>query len=173
MPEVLMASIREKLWHKMRRDLANFVPEIAGNSLLMCCACGRFLPQECFDLDHLIPQQALRQDPSAVRTDPATPANLRAANLLLCKKPLTIKGNTVYRNGCNSWKGRFYDKLISELISTRAFDPGQCTDAHIIAALSVAYLAMVEKFGYIVALMHSGLTRPIHDAGGGGGPISL
>ena len=37
-------------------------PEISGKQLLMCCTCGRFLPQECFDLDHLIPQQALKQD---------------------------------------------------------------------------------------------------------------
>jgi hypothetical protein len=28
MPNVMTASIRDKLWHKMRQDLANFVPEI-------------------------------------------------------------------------------------------------------------------------------------------------
>ena len=38
MPNVMTASIRDKLWHKMRQDLANFVPEINGNQLLMCCA---------------------------------------------------------------------------------------------------------------------------------------
>jgi hypothetical protein len=157
MSNVLTASIREKLWHKMRQDLANFVPEIAGNQQLMCCACGRFLPQECFDLDHLVPQQALKQDPDVVRTNPATPANVRAGNLLLCKKPLKIKGVTVYRNGCNSWKGRVYDKSIRELISTKAFDPDKCTQVHIIAALGLAYLAMVAEFGYVVVLMRSGL----------------
>jgi hypothetical protein len=157
MSEVMTASIRDQLWHRMRQDLMKFVPEVSGNQLLMCCACGRFLPQEYFDLDHLIPQQALKHDPNAVRTNPATSANTRAGNLLLCKKPLKVKGDVVYGNGCNSWKGRFYDKAISQLISTTAFQAKNCTDVHIIAALSLAYLAMVAEFGYVVALMRSGL----------------
>jgi hypothetical protein len=157
MAEVMTASIREKLWHKMRQDLGNFVPEITGNQLLMCCACGRFLPRECFDLDHLVPQQALKQDPDVVRTNPATPANIRAGNLLLCKKRLKIKGDIVYGNGCNSWKGHVYDKPIRELISTKAFAPNKCIQVHIIAALGLAYLAMVAEFGYVVVLARSGL----------------
>jgi len=157
MSDVLTASIKDKLWHKMRQDLASFVPEIASNKLLMCCACGRFLPREWFDLEHLIPQQALKQDPDVVRTNPTTPANVRSGNLLLCKKELKVKGIVAYRHGCNSWKGRVYDKRITELISGRAFAPDKCTQVHIIAALSVSYLAMVAEFGYIVALMRSGL----------------
>jgi len=155
MPELLIASNKEKLWHKMRRDLLGFVPEIAGNRLLMCCACGRFLPYDCFDVEHLIPRQALRHDPANVRVNPATPANIRSGNLLLCRMRLRIKGNTIYGNGCNSWKGRFYDHHIAEM--TRAFDRTTPTDTHIIAALSLAYLAMVAEFGYVVALMRSGL----------------
>jgi hypothetical protein len=157
MTEVMRASIRDHLWHKMRQDLAKFMPEINGNQLLMCCTCGRFLPQECFDLEHLIPQQALKQDPDIVRTNPTTPANTRARNLLLCKKRLTINGNLFYPNGCNSWKGRFYDKPISELISTKALERKNVTDTHIIAALFLSYLAMVAEFGYFVTLMRSGL----------------
>ena len=157
MAEVLRASIRDQLWHRMRQDLAKFVPEINGNELLMCCTCGRFLPRECFDLEHLIPQQALKKDPDVVRTNPTTPTNIRARNLLLCKKRLTLNGNVFYQNGCNSWKGRSYDKPISELISTKALEPKNCSDVHIIAVLSLAYLAMVAEFGYVVALMRSGL----------------
>jgi hypothetical protein len=157
MSDVMMAPIRERLWHKMRHDLASFIPEIAESQLLMCCACGRFLPQECFDLEHLIPQQALKRDPNVVRTNPVTPANVRAGNLLLCKKPLMHKGTTVYRNGCNSWKGRFYDKPINELVFGEASEPQKCTQVHIIAALGLAYLAMVAEFGYAIALMQSGL----------------
>ncbi len=158
MPDLLLAPIREKLWHKMRQVFASYIPDIAQNQLLMCCACGRFLPQESFDLEHLIPQQSLRQDPDVVRHNPVTPANVRAGNLLLCKKPLTLKsGRKVYNSGCNSWKGRFYDKPISELVSQRALQPASCTSLHIIAALSLAYLAMVAEFGYIIVLMRSGL----------------
>src|SRR6266849_140471 len=123
--DLMMPSIKEHLWHKMRRDLANFVPEISGNQLLMCCTCGRFLPQECFDLEHLIPQQALKADPLVVRNNPITPANVRAGNLLLCKKPLLYKGSKLYDNGCNSWKGRFYDKPISDIFSGRALEQHQ------------------------------------------------
>jgi len=152
-------SIKERLWHKMRSDLASFVPEVAGNQLLMCCACGRFLPQECFDLEHLIPQQALKADPDNVRSNPETPANVRAGNLLLCKKPLIYKGAKAYNNGCNSWKGRFYDRPISEIFSGKALiaGPGNVTSRHIIGGLVLGYLAMVAEFGYIVALMKSGL----------------
>ena len=142
--DLLIAPIREKLWHEMRQDLAKFYPD------------GRFLQQEWFDLEHLIPQQALKHDPDAVRINPETSKNIRAGNLLLCKKPLTLNGRKVYNNGCNSWKGRFYDKPISELYSS-ALQSTHVSDTHIIAALSLAYLAMVAKFGYVAALMRSGL----------------
>jgi hypothetical protein len=52
LPDLMAPSIKERLWHKMRADLARFVPETADNNLLMCCACGRFLPQEHFGLEH-------------------------------------------------------------------------------------------------------------------------
>ena len=64
MSDLYTASIKEKLWHEMRDDLARFVPEVSQNKLLMCCACGRFLTQDFFDLEHLIPQQALKRDPA-------------------------------------------------------------------------------------------------------------
>lgn len=154
------ASIKERLWHNMRRDLARFVPETEGNQLLMCCTCGRFLPQEFFDLEHLIPQRALRSDPAVVRSDPATPANVRSGNLLLCKKPLLYKGSKLYGNGCNSWKGRFYDGPIADLLlgGARLSSPDRrVRDTHIIGALMLGYLAMVAKYGYVVTLMESGL----------------
>jgi len=144
----------------MRRDLAHYVPEVTANRLLMCCTCGRFLPQECFDLEHIIPQQALKADPASVRSNPATPANVRAGNLLLCKKPLLYKGSKVYNNGCNSWKGKFYDTPISELFSGRALQAQlghKVTDVHIIGGLVLGYLAMVAEYGYIITLMKSGL----------------
>lgn len=158
MTDLMTVSIEDKLWHKMRGDLARYAPEIAGNRLLMCCACGRLLPRESFDLEHLIPQQALKQDPDAVRGNPVTPANVRAGNLLLCKKPLVHKGKRLFGNGCNGWKGRFYDTHIKELLSGSALEPGgQLADRHIIAALALGYLAMVAEFGYVIALMPSGL----------------
>jgi hypothetical protein len=106
--DVTEPSIKERLWYKMHADLAKFVPETSENDLLMCCACGRFLPQEHFDLEHLVPRQALRSDPLEARNNPATPANVRSGNLLLCKKPLLYKNSPMYSNGCNGWKGRFY-----------------------------------------------------------------
>jgi hypothetical protein len=159
MSDIIAPSIKERLWHKMRLDLAKYIPEVAGNRLLMCCACGRLLQQEAFSLEHLISQQALKADPEGVRSNPATPANLRSGNLLLCSQPLIYKGSKVYNNGCNSWKGRFYDKPISDIFSGRTVQPdrAQITDTHIIAGLILGYLAMVAEFGYGVVLMQSGL----------------
>jgi hypothetical protein len=156
--EVMEPSIKEQLWHRMRADLANFVPETSENDLLMCCTCGRFLPQEHFDLEHLIPRRALLEDPSEVRINPATPANVRSGNLLLCKKPLLYKNSPLYDNGCNSWKGRFYDKPISDIFAGRTHSPGaRVFDTHIIGSLMLGYLAMVAEFGFVISLMKSGL----------------
>ena len=84
---------------------------------------------------------------------------MRAGNLLLCRQPLHYKGSRVYNNGCNSWKGRYYDKPISELVSGRALQKAgpPVTDTHIIAGLVLCYLAMVAEFGFKIALMESGL----------------
>ncbi len=154
---VMAAKVEARLWHEMRQDLASFVPELLAGRLLMCCACGRFLPQEDFNLEHLIPRQALKLDPVAVRQDPDTPANVRAGILLLCKKPLKYRGSLLYANGCNSWKGKFYDGAISEMVHGKAFRFDRSTQPHIIAALCLGYLAMVAEFGYRVALVQSGL----------------
>jgi hypothetical protein len=160
MSDFMQPSIKEQLWHKMRHDLAKFVPEISTNHLLMCCCCGRFLASEFFDLEHLIPQQALKADPLVVRSDPATPNNVRSGNLLLCKKSLIYKGSKLYGNGCNSWKGRFYDKPISDILGGRVpnlqSEDRHLRNAHIIGGLMLAYLAMVAEYGYIIALMPSG-----------------
>jgi hypothetical protein len=159
--DLMVASIKEQLWHSMRLDLGRFIPELQHNQLLMCCCCGRFLGQEFFDLEHLIPRQALKNAPLAVRSDPTTPNNVRSGNLLLCKKPLLYRGSKLYDNGCNSWKGRFYDKPISDILAGRT-RPSQVNDrkiynAHLIGGLILAYLAMVARFGYAIALMPSGL----------------
>ncbi len=157
-PSVLVSSIRERLWHNMRLDLSQFVPDVAGNRLLMCCCYGRWLPQEDFDLEHLIPQQAVKLDPVAVRTNPATPVNVRAGNLLLCKKPLQIKGQRLTGTGCNGWKGRVYDSAIRSLVTGESLrKQGTITQLHIIGALCLGYLAMVAQFGYRVVLIRSGL----------------
>jgi hypothetical protein len=78
--------------------------------------------------------------------------------MLLCKKPLRLKGRQIYGNGCNGWKGRFYDKAIRELVFGSAFESQRpITNRHIIAALALGYLAMVSGFGYVIGLMRSGL----------------
>lgn len=157
--DLLAASIKENLWHKLRQDLQSYIPQTNGSNLLMCCTCGRFLPYKDFNLEHIIPQQALADDPSEIKSNPETTANMRSKNILLCSKPLMIKGRRVYNNGCNSWKGRFYDGRIRELLSGRIFDHEhkKVSNQHLIAALCAAYLAMVREFGYQVALTPSGL----------------
>jgi hypothetical protein len=155
--EILDPPLKERLWHKMRDDLRRYIPEIVGNKLLMCCACGRFLPQEHFNLEHIVPQQALADDPAEVRS--RATVNTRSGNILLCSKPLMIRGATVYKNGCNSWKGKYYDSRLRELLNGKIIDHEhrQLMDQHIIAALCAGYLAMVSEYGYQVALTPSGV----------------
>jgi hypothetical protein len=158
--DLLAASIKENLWHKLRHDLQSYIPpEMRDNDLLMCCTCGRFLPYEDFTLEHIIPQQALADDPAEIKSNPETTANVRATNILLCSKRLMIKGRRAYNNGCNSWKGRWYDGRLRELLSGRIFDHAykKVSNQHIIAAICAAYLAMVLEYGYQIALTPSGL----------------
>lgn len=156
MTDILAVNIRERLWHAMRSDLAVFLPEVIDRELLMCPGCGRMLPFGDFSLEHLIPQQVLRSDPPNVRQNPATPVNVRAGNLLLCKKPLKLGGQVINENGCNGWKGRMYDGRIAELLSIQRLGRNPVTTRHIIGAISVSYLALVGRYGYRIALIESG-----------------
>jgi hypothetical protein len=157
--DLLAASLKEKLWHKLRHDLQSYIPQIQHNNLLMCCTCGRFLPYDEFSLEHIIPQQALADDPPEIKANPETTANTRSGNILLCSKRLLIKDGKPYNNGCNSWKGRFYDGRIRELMNWSVFNNKykKVTNEHIIAALCTAYLAMVLEFGYQITLTPSGV----------------
>lgn len=105
-------SIKATLWHKLRADLSKYFPDTNNNKLLMCCCCCRFLPFEEFNVEHIVPRQALADDPVEVRINPESPTNARSELTLLCTKHLTVKGRTVYNNGCNSWKGQFFDNCI-------------------------------------------------------------
>jgi hypothetical protein len=159
MPNVDLPPLKEQLWQKMQGDLAKFIPDVVERNRLMCCACGRFLPPEHFDIDHMISQRAIKCDPEEVRKNPDTPANVRAGTILLCTKPLHYRGARFYNNGCNSWKGKNFDGPMTQIFTGRV---GQHRNKHgqnvlIIGGLALAYLAMVAEFGYIVALMQSGL----------------
>jgi hypothetical protein len=85
---------------------------------------------------------------------------VRSGNLLLCKKPLNYKNSPLYGNGCNSWKGRFYDTPISEILAGRVQNlrslNKRIRNPHIIGGLMLGYLAMVAEYGYIITLMSSG-----------------
>lgn len=159
MPEIDLPGLKDRLWHNMQQDLARFVPEILERNRLMCCACGRFLPPEDFSIEHIIPQQTVKQDPQEVRSDPATPVNVRSGNILLCTKPLHYKNSRLHNNGCNSWKGKHFDSALTDILTGRIprYQNKKAQNAHIIGGLAAAYLAMVAEYGYIVALMQSGL----------------
>jgi hypothetical protein len=159
MPDVDMPSLKETLWQKMQGDLAQYIPEVVDRNQLMCCACGRFLPPEHFDIDHMISKRAIKCDPEEVRNDPETPANVRAGTILLCTKALHYRGARFYNNGCNSWKGKNFDGAMTQIFTGKVAKHRNkhVADALIVGGLALAYLAMVAKYGYIVTLMQSGL----------------
>ena len=90
-------SLKEILWHKMREDLSRYIPRILDTEKLMCPACCRFLPFADFDIEHIIPEQSLADDPPEVRA--AIPKIERGGVTLLCKKQLLINGKKIYANG--------------------------------------------------------------------------
>lgn len=153
--EVLQSSTKDIIWHKMRTDLCRYVPAIAQSNLLMCCACARFLPFEHFSLEHIIPQQSLKDDPKKVRD--RISANVRSGNILLCNKPLLCKGRTIHSGGCNSFKGKYYDSRLREVFNRRVFASSKFNSRHHISVFCAAYLAMVLEYGYQATLTQSGL----------------
>lgn len=149
-----LPALNEKLWHRMRSDLKSLVPWFADNELLLCPACCRPLPFDEFSLEHIIPKQALGSDPLDVRE--AIPRNERSGMTLLCRRPLVIKGKKTPGHGCNSWKGKFYDAFLRDLLRPN-LQTGRLNSRHQIALFSAGYLALFRQFGYQIALLPSGL----------------
>lgn len=155
--EILNPALKELLWHRMRTDLVRFIPDTQDKPVLMCCLCGRFLPQEDFSLEHILPQQALKEDPAEIRR--AISTNQRSGNLLLCKKRILHKGKLFHANGCNGYKGKFYDPFLKDTIQRDDRNIGRMkfNARHHIALVVAAYLAMVMKYGYQAVLTPAGV----------------
>jgi hypothetical protein len=154
--DVDLPSKKETLWHSLRADLLHYAPDLHDRNLLMCCCCGRFLPFEDFSLEHIVPKQALAEDTDEVKKNLSV--SQRSAMTLLCNKTLVLKGRkALYDSGCNSWKGRFYDKRIRSAVNGHIFTPRAITEPHIIALSCMAYLALVREYGYQIALTETGI----------------
>lgn len=145
---------KEILWHRMRSDLKSLVPWFHDDDLLFCPTCCRPLKFENFSVEHIIPKQALSCDPVDVRN--AIPQNERSGLTLLCSVSLVLKGKRIPGHGCNSWKGKYFDPYIRELVKPD-FHASKIHSRHQVSLLSAGYLALFRKFGYQVALSHSGL----------------
>lgn len=147
-------ALKEILWHRMRADLISLVPYFSNSELLLCPACCRPLRFDEFSVEHIIPKQALASDPSDVRG--FITQNERSGLTLLCRRPLVIKGKKIPGHGCNSWKGKFYDNSLRDLISSN-FQAKNLNSRHQIALFAAGYLGLFRRFGYQVALLPGGL----------------
>ncbi|MGU3541014.1 hypothetical protein [Methylobacterium sp. A54F] len=154
MGEIDLPGLKDLLWHKMRDDLKSLAPWFASNDLLMCPTCGRALRYDEFSVEHIIPQQAVADDPAAART--AIPKNERSGLTLLCRRTLVFENKAIPGHGCNSWKGKYYDKFIKEALKPEALT-GKFHSRHHMALMAAAYLGLFRKYGYQVALIPSGL----------------
>jgi hypothetical protein len=75
---------------------------------------------------------------------------------LRCQRPLIIKGKPIPGHGCNSWKGKFYDAFLRDLLRAD-FQTKQLNSRHQIALFSAGYLGLFRQFGYQIALLPTGL----------------
>lgn len=152
---MLDSNAKEELWHEMRDDLARYIPEIRDTDKLACCVCGRWLDYDDFTLEHIIPQQSLKDDPDLVKN--RVFKNIRSGLTLLCNKPLIFNGRRVHNSGCNSYKGRFHDTRIREVLNRSAVTSSKLNSGYQVALCSLAYLAMVSHYWYYPALLPSGV----------------
>ena len=154
-PDVDLASKSDLLWHEMREDLRTVTGAPVEADRLRCCVCGRLLPRADFSLEHVVPRQALADDPAFVRA--SVSASKRSGHLLLCRKPVRF-GNRTWAGGCNGWKGRFYDASLRGLMNRSVLDGRRTpTERVTLAGFAVGYLAMVVLFGYRVAFTPEGI----------------
>jgi hypothetical protein len=154
LPDILQASTKEMLWHTLRQSLAAIYPETNDNDLLMCCGCGRFLSFDAFSIEHILPKQFVSDDPEQVRQDADMPVSTRSGLTLLCKQRLLVK-ERVIGNGCNGWKGRFYDGCLKAALRGR-LETAPFSEQHLVALQCAAYLALVREFGYAAAATSAG-----------------
>lgn len=154
MSDVFLADTKMKLWTSLRSDLVKIAPWFADTDTLLCPVCCRQLKYNNFSVEHVIPQQALANDPEDVRA--LITKNERSGLTLLCSEPFIMRGKPVRGNGCNGWKGKHFDQSIRTLLKAGSL-PEPFTDRHIIALLMVGYLGLFRRFGYRVALTQSGL----------------
>ena len=99
----------------MHADLRSFIPYFDENEI-MCPACLRHVKFDEVSLEHIIPKQAVALDPVEVRA--AIARNQRSGLTLLCKKPLIFNKKLVPGNGCNGWKGTYFDRSVRELLNS-------------------------------------------------------
>ena len=154
MAEIDLPGEKEKIWHRMRDDLKSLVPWFADYDLVVCPTCLRRITFEEFSLEHIIPQQALDDDHKTARE--AVQRNQRAGLTLLCSKRLIVKDNLIVENGCNSWKGKHFDRFIRQVLQSQP-DKMTFTSRHQIAMFVLGYLALFRKYGYRIPLSRSGL----------------
>lgn len=151
--EIDLPGLKQTLWHNMRQDLTGIVPWFADNGLLLCPTCCRALPYDGFSIEHIIPQQALADDPQEVKT--AISKIDRSGITLLCKKTLVFKNKTIHGHGCNSWKGKHYDRYIREALQPNALGK-TFHSRHHVALFCATFLGLFRSYGYQVVLAESG-----------------
>lgn len=153
MSEIDLPGLKDRLWYEMRDDLVSLVPWFADNNLLLCPTCCRALRYEEFSLEHIIPQQAVADDPDLARA--AVPKNERSGITLLCRRSLVFEKNSIPGQGCNSWKGKHYDRFVREALKpdflTRRFHA-----RHHMALAAAGYLGLFREYGYQIALLPAG-----------------
>ena len=154
MTDIDLPGVKEMLWYKMHADLKSLVPWFADYELLLCPTCFRPVKFDEFSLEHIIPKQALADDPKDVRE--AVTRNQRSGLTLLCRRPLILKGKPINGNGCNSWKGHFFDAAARELLNSPPSNI-DFTLRHQVSMFAIGYLALFRKYGYRVPLSSSGL----------------
>lgn len=151
--EIDNPGLKQTLWHSMRGDLGALMPDILHSDQLMCPACGRFLAIDDFNIEHIVPQQALDDDPHEVRA--AISRNERGVTTLLCKRNILI-GNKLRGNGCNGWKGRYFDRYLNDVFHAKLVEK-TATTQHQVAFFVACHLALFSRYGYQVSLSEWGI----------------
>ncbi|MBB4063705.1 hypothetical protein [Gellertiella hungarica] len=104
-------------------------------------------------VEHILPKRALKSDHRTVSE--VYSINQRSGLTLLCGKMLSYKGKQISAKGCNSWKGRHFDKYLEEQVQphTRV---RKLHTGHQVALFILGYLALYRRYGYQVALTKAG-----------------
>lgn len=143
-------SLNEELYNVLHSDLVDVKPEYQDRDGILCPICLREITKDeviQFGIEHIIPKNIIKND-SPEKKKLGT-LNQRCGITILCRQERICKyDGKIVKDGCNSLKGKIYDRLWKQHWHGDQLDQSHLSHRHGVSILIMAYLGAFQVFGY-------------------------